>query len=108
MPLNRLDKNGWKLVDKPTYRNLVRIESQPIYKIPDLKLHSNIEDAKRYIIFPYVKSQSKYVLINENEFSALYPLTYDYLCQKEKYLNQEITVKVLLKDRFFNHSFKMK
>ena len=96
-----LDKDGWKLVDPVTFRNLRKIESQmisikefirtgiatlrngvylvdcdskgyfkqigtqkvyiepglvkPIYKIPDLKQYDNIDDAKRFIIFPYVR-----------------------------------------------------
>ncbi len=124
MPIDRLDKNGWKLVDEKTYKNLHKIESQfvsikefirtgiatlrdgaylvdcdeqgfykligtkkiyiedglvkPIYKIPELTLYDNIDDAKRYIIFPYVKSNNRYILINEDEFKRVYPKT--YLC----------------------------
>lgn len=53
---------------------------KPIYKIPDLKLHDNvIEEAKRYIIFPYVKSKSGYTLIDEDEFSFKYSKTYHCL-----------------------------
>ncbi len=125
IPFERLDKNGWKLVDKITFKNLQKIESQmisikdfirtgiatlrdnvylvdkdqtgyfkesggekiyiesglvkPIYKIPELKLHDNIEDAKRYIIFPYVKSKNGYILIDEETFTTKYPNTYFYL-----------------------------
>ena len=49
---------------------------KPIYKIPDLKQHDNIEDAKRYIIFPHVKSTNGYTLIDENVFLSFFPLTY--------------------------------
>lgn len=129
MKIDALDKNGWKLVDKITYKNLRRLESQlisikefirtgiatlrdkvylverdadgyykvinsekyyiedglvkPIYKISDLKLHNNIEDAKRYIIFPYVKAKTGYTLIDENNFATIYPKTYDCL-QKQR------------------------
>jgi len=124
MTYESLDKNGWKLVDEVTFRNLRKIESQmvsikgfirtgiatlrdgayladcdnagyyklignkkiyiesglvkPIYKVPDLKLHDNIEDAKRYIIFPYVKNEYGYTLIDEALFKSKYPQT--YLC----------------------------
>lgn len=124
MPYDNLDKNGWRLVDQATYRNLRKIESQmtpiksfirtgiatlkdgvylveydsngyfkqigtqriyiepglvkPIYKIPDLKGHDNIDDAKRYIIFPYVKGDNGYTLIDESAFKSTFPLT--YLC----------------------------
>lgn len=120
-----LDKNGWKLVDERTYRNLRRIESQlipikefirtgiatlrdrvylverdnngfykninsnkcyiendlvkPIYKIPDLKLHDNIDAAKRYIIFPYIKTETGYTLIAEFELANKFPKTYECL-----------------------------
>ena len=127
---DNLDKNGWKLVDEKTHRNLIKIESKfisikdfirtgiatlrdnvylvehdsfgyykivndqkfyiedglvkPIYKVSDLKLHNDIKNAKRYIIFPYVKLKSEYTLISENELQKKYPKTYQYLkSQKE-------------------------
>lgn len=133
MSTDSLDKNSWKLVDEKTYRNLRKIESQPIsikkfirtgiatlrdgvylverdndgyykqtdsgkyyiedglvkpiYKIPDLKLHDNLKDAKRYIIFPYVKTKSGYTLIDETEFSKLYPKTYSCLNMQREELD---------------------
>jgi len=133
MPFDRLDKNGWKLVDQVTFRNLRKIESQmisikefirtgiatlrdsvylvecdsagyfkqigaqkvyiepdlikPIYKIPDLKQHDNIDDAKRFIIFPYVKSKNGYTLIDENVFQSEYPLTYSCLSMQREELD---------------------
>lgn len=131
--IDDLDKNGWKLVDEKTRRNLSKIESQmmsikefirtgiatlrdavylvehdengyfkifdgekiyieeglvkPIYKIPELKLYDNIEKAKRFIIFPYIKSELGYTLIPEYEFEALYPKTHMYLCNERKTLD---------------------
>lgn len=133
MHTDSLDINGWKLVDGATYRNLKKIESQPIpikefirtgiatlrdgvylverdengyyklidsqkyyiedelvkpiFKIPDLKLHDNIENAKRYIIFPYLKSESGYTLIGELEFSKRCPKTYNYLAMQRDLLD---------------------
>ncbi len=133
MPYDRLDKNGWKLVDQVTFRNLRKIESQtisikefirtgiatlrdsaylveydnkgyfkqmgtqkiyiepglvkPIYKIPDLKQHNNIDDAKRYIIFPYVKSKNGYTLIDESVFKSTFPLTYSCLSLQREELD---------------------
>lgn len=52
---------------------------KPIYKIPKLKLYNNIEEAEGYIIFPYIKNEREYVLIEENKLKALYPLTYHLL-----------------------------
>lgn len=49
---------------------------KPIYKIPDLKHYSSIEAAKRYIIFPYIKSNTGYALIDEALFADKYPHTY--------------------------------
>ncbi|MDD6433745.1 MAG: N-6 DNA methylase [Ruminococcus bromii] len=133
MPYDRLDKNGWNLVDQVTFRNLRKIESQmisikefirtgiatlrdgvylvecdnngyfkqigtqkfyiepdlvkPIYKISDLKHHDNIDDAKRYIIFPYVKSTNGYTLIDESVFLSSFPLTYECLSQQREELD---------------------
>lgn len=60
---------------------------KPIYKIPDLKLHDNICDAKRYIIFPYVKSKKGYVLISETELQEKYPFTYRVLILNKEELD---------------------
>lgn len=133
MPYVNLDKNGWKLVDQVTFKNLRKIESQmisikefirtgiatlrdgvylvecdnegyfkqigsqkvyiepglvkPIYKIPDLKHHDNIDDAKRFIIFPYIKSKTGYTLIDENVFQSDFPLTYSCLSLQRDELN---------------------
>lgn len=133
MPYDSLDRNGWKLVDQVTFRNLRKIESQaisikefirtgiatlrdsvylvecdsngyfkqigtqkiyiepdlvkPIYKIPDLKQHDNIDDVKRYIIFPYVKSKNGYTLIEENDFISSFPLTYACLSRQREELD---------------------
>lgn len=125
MPIESLDKNGWKLVDQKTRSNLSRIENQdvqiknfirtgiatlkdkvyfvykddigffksidnvkhyvepqlikPIYKVPELKKHDTTDDIKRFIIFPYVKTESGYQLIDETVFRTEYPLTYECL-----------------------------
>lgn len=52
---------------------------KPLYKVPDLKLYDNIEDAKRYIIFPYIKSKIGYKLLDEKIFLSNYPKTYECL-----------------------------
>lgn len=133
MAIDGLDKNGWKLVDEKTHRNLRRMESQlvcikefirtgiatlrdaaylvehdgdgyykmigdekvyvedglvkSIYKVPELKLHDNIDDAKRYIIFPYVKTETGYTLIQEDVFIKQYPKTYNCLALQRKELD---------------------
>ena len=125
MNVTELDKNGWKLVDEKTRRNISKIESQlipikdfirtgiatlrdgvylvdsdtsgffkvingkkhyiedglvkPIYKIPELKSATNFNDVKRYIIFPYIKSDNGYQLIDEIRFKTDYPQTYEAL-----------------------------
>lgn len=130
---SNLDKNGWKLVDKRTYANIKRIESQAfpikefirtgiatlrdgvylvdyddtgfykiingerfciergivkqIYKIPELKSSNNIDNVKRYIIFPYVKSENGYILIDENDLFEEYPSTYAYLLKQREELD---------------------
>ena len=133
MSINALDKNGWKLVDPKTHRNLSRIENQgvqiknfvrtgiatlkdnvyfvykdetgfyktidgikhyiepqlvkPIYKVPELKKHDSTDEVKRFIIFPYVKTQSGYQLIGETVFRTEYPLTYECLSLQREELD---------------------
>ncbi len=125
MEIEKLDLNGWKLVDKVTLNNIHKIENQfrsikefvrtgiatlrddvfivdqdengfykaydgkrydieegivkRLYKIPDLKACEKIEEACRYIIFPYVKSKSGFALIEEKVLEENYPKTYEYL-----------------------------
>lgn len=134
MDVDKFDKNGWKLVDEKTRRNIQRIESQSvsiknfirtgiatlrdgvylvekgengyykkidsknvyvedgliriIYKIPELKLSDRIEDAQKYIIFPYVKKESGYTLIDEFEFIDNYPETYKCLLRQRTELDK--------------------
>ncbi len=52
---------------------------KPIYKIPELKRYSDINDAQRYIIFPYIKEKQGYVLIQEEKLKECFPLTYQAL-----------------------------
>ncbi len=133
MPIDKLDKNGWKLVDSVTQSNLEKIESngmpiksfirtgiatlrdgvylvncdkngfyktvdnskvyiendlvKPIYKVPELKTAATIDDAKRYIIFPYIKTSNGYTLISEDELSEKYPQTYKVLLSQRTELD---------------------
>ena len=59
-----------------------------IYKIPELKLHDDVNEAKRYIIFPYVKSDKGYTLIDEKVFSEKYPKTYNLLLRQRHILDE--------------------
>lgn len=60
---------------------------KPIYKVPELKKAVTIDDAKRYIIFPYIKTQNGYTLISEEELSKKYPLTYKVLLSQKSELD---------------------
>ena len=60
---------------------------KPIYKVPELKLEDDPENVKRYIIFPYVRSEVGYTLIPENDFITLYPKTYHCLELQKDELN---------------------
>jgi len=125
MGIEKLDVNGWKLVDKSTLSNIYKIENQyksikefirtgiatlkddvfivdqdeygyyknfdgkrfdidegivkRLYKIPELKSCEKIEDACRYIIFPYQKNKSGFTLIDEKILEEKFPRTYEYL-----------------------------
>ena len=87
-------RDGVYMVDKDEIGYYKQIEQRkiyiepelikPIYKIPELKLHNSIDEVKRYIIFPYVKNQNGYRLIDESIFKTSYPQTYACLI-KQKY-----------------------
>lgn len=52
---------------------------KPIYKIPELKNALDVEEVKRYIIFPYQHDGNGYSLLDESTLSARFPKTYEYL-----------------------------
>lgn len=125
MEVDKLDANGWKLVDRHTMDNIHKIEGQfksikefvrtgiatlkddvyiveregekyykvlngkkyiiegalvkRLYKIPDLKKCDNIEEACRYIIFPYQKGEKGFIIISEQDIIDKTPLAYEYL-----------------------------
>ena len=86
--LVNLDNNGYF---KEIEGEKVYIESElvkDIYKIPELKLHDDVNEAKRYIIFPYVKSDKGYTLIDEKVFSEKYPKTYNLLLRQRHILDE--------------------
>lgn len=60
---------------------------KPIYKVPELKLKDDPEETKRYIIFPYVRNESGYSLIPEEEFLSEYPKTYNCLLKQKEILD---------------------
>ncbi len=71
-------ENFYKEVDGKRYAidaSLVRT----LYKISDLKHGSNIEQASRYIIFPYKMGPRGYIALNEDELRANYNNTWVYL-----------------------------
>lgn len=59
-----------------------------LYKIPDLKACEKIEDVCRYIIFPYVKSESGFALIEERTLEKSFPKTYEYLKTRRSELDE--------------------
>ncbi len=82
------DKNGfYKEIDgKKNYieNDLIK----PIYKIPELKTKLNPEETKKYIIFPYVKKDKGYTIIEEMEFAKKFPKTYNYLDKNKSELDK--------------------
>lgn len=130
----QLDKNGWKLVDETTRKNIALIEGQkfpikdfirtgiatlrdgiyfvnssngtyfkfagdikydieaeivrPIYKIPELKNCTTPREALQYIIFPYVKGENGYTLLEEHAFRKNFPNAYSYLLKMKPVLDE--------------------
>ena len=61
---------------------------KPIVKASVLK--SSNEEQNRFIIFPYKLLNGRYVIIEENEISKIYPLTYNYfLSIKERLIMRD-------------------
>lgn len=94
------DENGfYKIVDN----RKVYIENglvKPIYKIPELKTAATIENAKRYIIFPYIKTKNGYELISEDVFLKKYPKTYNVLLSQKNELDTREKGKCMVKSWF--------
>lgn len=61
---------------------------RPIYKISDLKYAEDLSTAKRYIIFPYVKNECGYSLLDEKTLEEQYPNGYRYLLSQRNELDQ--------------------
>lgn len=61
---------------------------KPIYKIPELKKCENASDAMQYIIFPYIKYNGVYKLIEEEEIENKYPHAYKYLKSMKENLDK--------------------
>ena len=139
MPKSHLDDNGWKLIDKSTYANIQKIESQmvslkqfvrtgiatlkdavyfvnkledgfykdvdgerfsiepgivkTIYKIPELKGNSDLVSVRRYIIFPYAKSQTGYIPMSDKELKHGFPKAYAYLVKMSQELEKRSAKK---------------
>lgn len=82
------DKDGfYKIINsKKTYIEEDIIK--PIYKIPDLKTANDINDIKRYIIFPYKHNGEGYEIMEENFFQENYPNAYYCLKQQKMDLDK--------------------
>lgn len=50
-----------------------------LYKIPELKNCEDLSEVKRYIIFPYHKTETGYELIDESTMKEQFPNAYSYL-----------------------------
>lgn len=80
-------KNYFKIIDDVKYV----IDSaiiKKIYKISELNNTNNLENVVRYIIFPYVKDNGKYKIINEEELKENYANTYKYLLASKSELDK--------------------
>ena len=68
----------WKEIDGIKYEIEPEIVKS-LFKIPELKKCTNLEEVKRYIIFPYTKKMSGYEIIEETCLKKKFPNTYKYL-----------------------------
>lgn len=80
-------KNYYKNVDEKKYvieKTLVK----KLYKIPELKKAEKIDDACKYIIFPYKKGLNGFEIITETDLKKKTPFTYKYLKSQKKVLDE--------------------
>jgi len=65
--------------------NIEKNITVPAIKIADIKTASDLKQNKRRLIFPYTRSNGKFVLISEDLLRTNYPVTYEYLrlCEPE-------------------------
>lgn len=83
-----MDEAGYfKMVDGIRYPIEPDI-TKTIYKIPELKLHTNIENAARHIIFPYVKASNGFKLMSAEDLTERFPQTYHYLLTQKAVLEE--------------------
>ena len=73
--------NGIKFIIEPSM-------VKKLYKVPDLKNSTNINDRYKYIIFPYEKSLFGLDIIKEKDLQKQAPLTYLYLKERKDVLDQ--------------------
>ncbi len=66
MPLMRLDKNGWNLVDKKTYENLMKIENQ-VQTIKDF-IRTGIATLRDNIYMVSKSEQGFYKIVDETRY----------------------------------------
>ncbi|WP_314340238.1 Eco57I restriction-modification methylase domain-containing protein [Leptotrichia wadei] len=60
---------------------------KPIYKVSKLKLCNDVNLSKKYIIFPYVKENGKYILMKEKILLNKYPKAFFILDKMKDELN---------------------
>lgn len=67
------------------------IESEVVkrlYKIPDLKKCDDIKNSCKYIIFPYIKDENGFKIIEEDILKESTPKTYEYLLERKEELDK--------------------
>ena len=65
--------------NKKVYFNDVLIEKDILRKIIKASTFKGSHDQIKYVLFPYVKKNYRYIAIDENDLQEKYPLTYQYL-----------------------------
>ncbi len=77
--INEYDEKGYFKIVEGTKIYIEDELVKVLYKISDIKDIDNIEQSKKYIIFPYIKKELKFEIIGEEVLKNEFPNTYYYL-----------------------------
>lgn len=66
-----------------------------------LQLYGSL-DTQRYVVLPYERNSGNMTLIKENDLSEKYPMTYSYLKNVKRFLEEEKKVVLILIMNGFN------
>lgn len=88
-----------KIIDEVV--NIEKELCRPLLKGEDVHRYGSL-DTQRYVVLPYERNSGNMTLIKENDLSEKYPMTYSYLKNVKRFLEEEKKVVLILIMNGFN------